>query len=168
MRIKKELDIEEFLNRKVRTYRNLQTGTMSVLARQRNSKGAINWLLAGHTTDLMMKDVKFHVSEGGRQRTIARRRRNVHAWAEGILIAVPAQEIETPIDVAYNPFVTNTFVKRYTSVPIVSAKYLAVKSNLVWCSSDAIANKWTVLSSLDAIVQQASSYSYSYANLIAA
>jgi hypothetical protein len=163
----KKPDWSEIIDRRARVYRNLQNGTMSVLTRQRNSKGNLSWLLAGHTTDILLQDVKFYVSENGRQKVIRDRRKNVHAWAEGIVIAATAEEVATPIDVAYNPYKTGTFVKRHTTISIFGAKYLAVKSNLVFCSSDAISDKWTITGSLDKIVQK-TAHSYKYINALAA
>lgn len=164
MRTILEPDWSQIIGRRARTYRNLQTGRMTILTRQLNSKGNMNWLLAGHTTSLLMEDVKFHVYENGRQRVIERKRKNVHAWAEGSVVAAYAEAVETPINVAYNPYQANTFVKRDTKIPIRSAKYLAVRSNLVFCSADAIATDWTILSSADAIFRP----NYSSFNLIAA
>lgn len=164
MREIKKIDWDKVIECRGRAYRNLENGTISVLTRQLNSKGNINWLLAGHTTSLLMENVKFHIYENGRQKVIDRKRKNVHAWAEGVITAPSADAAETPIDVAYNPYFNDTFVKRHTNVPIKTAKYLAVRSNRVFCSADAIACEWTIVGSEGSIFQP----SYNSFNLVAA
>lgn len=62
----------------------------------------------GHRTELVLVDVRLIVSEAIRQRVIARRRRTVHAYAEGLL----SEETPRPggVRLRYNPFEAGHFV----------------------------------------------------------
>jgi len=96
------------------------------------------WLVAGHVTDAIVAKVSFKVSEPGRQRVIRDRRKNVHAWGEGVLIGQSDTEIDCPIDLAYDPYRNETFVERSTQRPIRRADFLIVRNNCVFVSSDAL------------------------------
>jgi hypothetical protein len=64
---------------KVRVYRNLNNGKMSI---QCCASGHI----LGHCAEAYLLDVAFVVRESGRQRVLKERRKNVHAFATGTLI----------------------------------------------------------------------------------
>jgi len=64
-------------NKKVRVYRNLSKGCFSV------KQGTIVRCHADHVT---LEDVKFIVSENGRQRVIKEKTKNVHAFVEGYVV----------------------------------------------------------------------------------
>jgi hypothetical protein len=128
----KPLDWEHAIGQRCRIYRNLNNGTMSL---QLKVKG---WYVAGHVTDAIVQDVKFHLSEASRLRVIRDGRKNVHAWGEGLLIAQFKPEIAAPIDLSYNPYEDTTFVERGTKRPIANCQYLVVRDNAVFVSLDAL------------------------------
>lgn len=130
----KEMDWDVFTGQTVRIYRNLLTGMMSL---QTKVPGR-GWIVAGHTTEAIVANVTFHVSEAGRQRVIRDRCKNVHAWGQGVLIGAIDPSIEAPIALKYNPYTDETFVQRFTQQPITGCQYLVVRENLVFVSADAV------------------------------
>lgn len=130
----RELDWDATIGQKIRIYRNLNNGTMSI---QTHTKGT-GWRVAGHVTNAIVADGVFHISESGRQRVIAQNRKNVHAWYEGVLIGQFNPSIDCPIDLAYNPYINETFVERRSQRAIKRCKYLVVRNNLVFVSPDAL------------------------------
>jgi hypothetical protein len=67
---------------RVRVYRNLRTGTLSLQTYNKEKKG---WRVTAHPDHVNLTNVKFVVREAGRQRVLRERRKNVHAWIEGDL-----------------------------------------------------------------------------------
>lgn len=129
----RSLDWSRAIGQTIRIYRNLNNGTMSI-----QCKEAGRWLVVGHVTDCVVSGVTFKVSGSGRQRVIRDRRKNVHAWGEGVLVAQFAPEIDCPIDLAYNPYTNETFVERGSQNPITRCQSLVVRNNLVFVSPDAL------------------------------
>jgi hypothetical protein len=64
---------------KVRVYRNLNNGKLSIQC-------CVSGHILGHCAEAYLVDVTFVVREGGRQRVLKERRKNVHAFATGTLI----------------------------------------------------------------------------------
>jgi hypothetical protein len=82
---------------KVRVYFNLHKKLLSVQTKVNGS-----WKVIKHVFNINLTDVKFKVSEAGRQRVLREKRKNVHAFIEGV-------EVDQPIDqraqnVTYNPY----------------------------------------------------------------
>jgi hypothetical protein len=128
----KELDWSGAMQERVRIYRNLNNGRLSI---QQKLDG--RWIVTGHVTDCVIEAVTFSVSEAGRQRVIRDRRKNVHAWGEGILIGQSA-DVAAAIDLAYNPYSNKTFIDRHTGKTIDRCRYLMALNNRVFVSADAI------------------------------
>lgn len=136
------MDWSEHIGSKIRIYRNLNNGTMSIQTKQSSS-----WKVVGHVTNAIVRDVKFHIQEGGRQRVIRDKRKNVHAWGEGVLIGQFDESVVAPIAfgaalgaiaLGYDPYTNATFVERGTTRAIAKCSYLAVRNNLVFVSRDAV------------------------------
>jgi len=115
----------------VRVYRNLNNGKMSL---QCASSGHV----LGHCDTLFLADARFWVREGGRQRVLITRRKNVHAfvigqlqWMEGFVgfrgrtIVLPkyvgSADLGVCERVTYNPYLMSTF-KRLNGEPVHRAK----------------------------------------------
>lgn len=128
----RELDWNATVNQTVRVYRNLNNGKMSV--QQKIEK---RWIVVGHVTDAIVHNVRFHVSEAGRQRVIEAGRKNVHAWGEGILVAQFNPRLEASIPLGYDPYRNESFVHRLTQHKIVRCQHLIIRENQVWVSADA-------------------------------
>jgi hypothetical protein len=70
----------------------------------------------------------FKVSEAGRQRVLREKRKNVHAFVEGI-IGDP-MNLPDPADlqrVSYNPYKAGTFVLRDSGTPVHGGRYVICK-----------------------------------------
>lgn len=130
----KHLDWEGTIGQRIRIYRNLNNGTMSV---QTHTKG-VGWRVAGNVTNAIVAGVTFKVSEASRQRVIREGCKNVHAWGEGVLLAEFDRSVAAPIDLEYNPYVHATFVERHSERPIAACKFLTVRDNQVFVSADAL------------------------------
>jgi hypothetical protein len=101
--MKQELSFE-LIGERVRVYRNLANGLLSV---QSKIKGS--WKVAGHAESLLLYDVDFKVSEKGRQRVITNKRKNVHAFVYGNLGDINTNVV-LPTKAFYNPYKYKTFV----------------------------------------------------------
>lgn len=83
-----------------------------------------------HATYVHLQDVRFVVSEAGRQRVLREGRKNVHAFARGELVdAAKGEEFMSADrsyhrsykDVTYNPFKSASFYRRDTGKPVTRA-----------------------------------------------
>jgi hypothetical protein len=129
----KKMNWDAHCGQRVRIYRNLNNGRMSIQAKINGS-----WKVVGHVLDAVLQEVKFHISESGRQRVIRDGCKNVHAWGEGILVGEVDASVDAPIDLAYNPYTNSTFIERGTSHPITTCNFLIVQANQVFVSLDAV------------------------------
>lgn len=126
----KSLDIQTLINEKVRVYKNLHNGFMSVQSYQRG-KG---WRLAGHTKNLFLADCVFLVYEKGRQRVIAQKQKIVHAYIQGIVANswLFSSDIKQLKPVSYNPYFLDSFYLVENQTPIKFTKYCLIKQNKVF------------------------------------
>ena len=85
--------------KQVRVHRNLNNGLWSVTH---------NGKVVAHAEQVKLQHVTFIVGHKSRERAKRERTRNVHAWAEGIL--VPRFEAYPCIGVTYHPFLHAGFV----------------------------------------------------------
>ncbi len=91
----------EHIGKRVDVYFNLNKRIFSV-----RHKG----IVIIHTPHLSLKDVTFVVSEKGRQKVIAKKCKNVHAVARGILVSVDKPVIaETSREITYLPYDHHSF-----------------------------------------------------------
>lgn len=101
-------------------YRNLHKKTYSL-----RSQGIVR----AHADWVMLTDVTFKVSEVGRQKVIATRRKNVHAGCLGVQVSTDVNEIaanlllqeKNLVQVWYNPYQTVTFVRKDTGEKCIGA-----------------------------------------------
>lgn len=141
----REMDWDKYIGCPIRVYRNLNNGRMSLQAKEGKS-----WKVVGHVENCVLSSVKFKVQESGRQRVLRDRRKNVHAWGEGILLGEFDRSIATPIDLSYDPYHDETFKQRGTENPITACEYLAVRCNRVYVSADAVSQSTPIA---DRIIQ---------------
>ena len=96
------INLSNHLNERVKVYRNLHSkgGTLySVM----NSKGRV----IGHVESILLENVKFHVREGGRQRVLREKRKNVHAFVIGDIAgcaSISGEPYQLAKPVKYNPY----------------------------------------------------------------
>lgn len=112
---------EQLVGKRVRVYRNLHKNCMSV---QTYTPGK-GWRVAAHLVGLNLKDVEFKVSETGRQRVLREKKKNVHAFVEGIVTWEYANRIGQQ-DISYNPYRAANFVTK-SGAPVVKAHRAMVR-----------------------------------------
>tara|TARA_R110001606_G_C14972292_1_gene603321 strand:+ start:197 stop:562 length:366 start_codon:yes stop_codon:yes gene_type:complete len=87
--------------------------------------------VVSHTDAVTILDPKFVVRKAGRERVLRERKKNVHAFVRGELIAyeeiVYAPELYT--DVTYIPYKYSSFVNRFTEEAVDKA-HIAVLSRV--------------------------------------
>lgn len=81
--------------RRVRVYFNLHRRMWSIQVRDGG-----RWVVACHAHRVELRNVRFVVSEAGRQRVLRERRKNVHAYVEGEVDYRP----ECAEQVRYDPY----------------------------------------------------------------
>lgn len=99
----KPFEARHFIGQKVRIYRNLHNGLMSVQAKVNG-----RWLVIGHTADIALRDVSFRVSQAGRERVLREGRKNVHAYIIGSVF-LPENILNPNDPIRYNPRQANYF-----------------------------------------------------------
>ena len=114
---------------KVFVYFNLHKKVWSVKALEGPSKG----LVIQHATQLKLKDVIFKVSEAGRQRVIAEKRKNVHAGVVGTLVDYIQLGSDVKL-VSYNPYKAGHFYDKATDQPIYNSSTVYMNGRSVWAS----------------------------------
>lgn len=70
----------------------------------------------------MLANVTFKIRETARQRVIARRCREVHAWAEGEIAEHCPSGVRAPI--SHDPYVAATFIARNTGAAVMGAEFV--------------------------------------------
>lgn len=89
--------------------------------------------VAGYAEDVILENVKFVVSEAGRQRVLREKRKGVHAYARGEVLSADepdtakiARTLGAKSDwesLRYNPYLFETFVRAADEAPVFEAKY---------------------------------------------
>ncbi|NCZ81434.1 MAG: hypothetical protein EBY05_03785 [Actinobacteria bacterium] len=72
----------------------------------------------------MLKDVKFIVSQSGRERVLREKKKNVHAFVEGI-ISSESYVLNKEANVFYNPYCFNSF--QHNNAKIENAELCMLK-----------------------------------------
>lgn len=98
---------------KVKVYKNLRKNCWSVL---------YQGIVAEYADTILLQDVKFVVSESGRQRVLKEKQKNVHAFAVGTFKSInSSNSFGLKEEVSYNPYTGNSFFKIKTKDPIHEA-----------------------------------------------
>jgi len=77
-----------------------------------------------HTNEIVLKDVKFIVSQSGRERVLREKKKNVHAFVEGI-IASASYVLNKEPNVFYNPYRFDSF--QHNNAKIENAELCVLK-----------------------------------------
>jgi len=134
-RVDQPPDWEALTNQKVRVYRNLLTGWLTL---QIWVKGE-GWRVAGCTQTCLLRQVSLHVDLKKYHWIQKHQRRTVCAWAVGTLVAPVAEDLrQTPVPLGYNPLKRTEFYDKATDCPVKTqfAKLAAI-DNEVFVSPDA-------------------------------
>ncbi|AGK88012.1 hypothetical protein M041_gp07 [Mycobacterium phage Severus] len=105
-------------------YRNLHKDRWSLRAEAGPHKGKV----IGHTDDVTLMDCTLKVSEAGRQRVIAEKKKNVHAGVVGHVVPEdfdPRNYGHLPTKVSYNPYQAPTFTANGEAVGYATMVHLA-------------------------------------------
>lgn len=89
-------------------------------------------LVVGHTESIALKDVKFKVSQAGRDRVLKEKRKNVHAFIVG---TVAPDSMAGSTRITYNPYKFTSFVDREHLTPVFSAKSVQLEGRGVILAS---------------------------------
>jgi hypothetical protein len=83
-----------------------------------------------HSSEVVLSDCEYKVSEAGRQRVIKEGRKNVHAGVIGYwLPGVINHDREWLPVVTYNPYYLKTFINKETKEPIHKSKFCFLLDN---------------------------------------
>jgi hypothetical protein len=114
----------------VRVYFNFHKKMISV-----QSKVNGRWKVVKHVEDILLKNVKFKVSEAGRQRVIKNKRKNVHAYIHGTVIkSLPHPMTLVFNSVNYNPYKLERFQVRNEYVD--HADFVMINGCRVYAAND--------------------------------
>lgn len=92
----------------IRAYFNLHKRLFSV---QEKVNGV--WKVMRHVNFLVLKDVKFKVSEAGRQRVLREKRKSVHAYVYGEELTEYEIDSSGHVSIFYDPYKYESFVDEY-------------------------------------------------------
>jgi type II secretory pathway component GspD/PulD (secretin) len=111
-------DVKEYIGSKVMVYYNLHKHTFSVRSNNR---------VVIHADYVKLVDVEFKVRQGGREKVVQEKQKNVHSFVIGTLVDYcnyPCKDMPTEPNnniVTYNPYKYNSFVMKDTEEPIYQA-----------------------------------------------
>lgn len=109
---------------KVFVYYNLHKGCWSVKALEGNRAGYV----VAHRTRLQLRDATFKVSQAGRLRVLAEKRKNVHA---GVVGQWEPYEQDYDTAISYNPYKHEHFYKKSNSEAVYVADAVAFNERAV-------------------------------------
>lgn len=113
----------------VRVYRNLHKKCLSVL--HRTEKG---WRLLKHVDRIELENVKFKVSQVRRERVLLKKRKNVHAFVEGVDVGASEYATNNPRFVRYNPYIAGHFYDIETQAAVHSSPWAFVNGTGIMCA----------------------------------
>ena len=111
---------------KVEVYFNLHKRVFSV-------RSCRTGRVIDHTKHVHIVNPKFVVREGGRQRVLRERKKNVHAFVRGNLTAFKDSPSHLADTVGYNPYKYDSFVNVTDEAPVYKA--FRAWLNVNWCNS---------------------------------
>ena len=107
---------------RVRIYYNRHLKCLSI-------QDANNTVIA-YVDEIRLRNVRFNVRSGGLQRARESGVRNVHAYAEGVVVPWCWRKPRT--NCRYNPFEFDSFVVRSTERPVDKAAYVHIQGDLIF------------------------------------
>ena len=102
---------------RVFVYFNLHKKCWSIKALQGSDKGRVIY----HSNYVSLRNCRLRVSEAGRKRVLASKRKNVHAGVEGDLFTIHSPMTVQGTVVTYNPYKYQSFVNAITKEPVIEA-----------------------------------------------
>jgi hypothetical protein len=118
--------MNDLIGLRVNVYFNLHKKVWSVRSMdKRYNYGRVIY----HASELCVNDATFVVSQAGRERVLAEKRKNVHAYVRGTLDRFRDLRVDgngTCDDLYYNPYEVSSFVNFETREPVVAAERVAL------------------------------------------
>lgn len=121
--------------------RSVKPGQRVQVYRNLNKDGVVysvrDWktgLVLGHTSKASLEYCIFVVSEKGRNKVRQTKRKSVHAWIDGFWREYDEDNDDELMGsmVEYNPYKHDTFVRRFSLIPVYNAGAVTVRfSNIV-------------------------------------
>lgn len=106
---------------KVKVYRNLHKDLFSIVSVKTGK-------VIAHSYAVELKNCKFHVQPAGRKKVLEQKRKNVHAYVTGELVAMSETapnhllwEFIDWSDAYYNPYRCETFIDYHDLSPVLRA-----------------------------------------------
>jgi hypothetical protein len=112
----------------VRVYRNLNKKCLSI--QHKTEKG---WRVRGYTDKIFLSNARFIVNESGRKRVIKEKKKNVHAFIEGILEEEFNLPLSTPV--YYNPYLYSSFVTHTSKTPVFKCEKVIIEPHMILINS---------------------------------
>lgn len=123
---------------KVAVYFNLHKDLFSVQSRHKDNYGKVLF----HCENINLSKVKFVVREGGRDKVLKEKRKNVHAFCYGTINLECKQSVKNLI--SYNPYKANHFYYVNDSSPVYSVDQIKMqvinKKGKIWELWDGVTN----------------------------
>lgn len=117
---------------RVKVYRNLHKNLYSVVAMEGPDKGKV----VHHSEYVLLCDVTFKVRQGGREKVLREKRKNVHAFVIGTLKGLgPSScgiEDRCIVPITYNPYKHKEFVTKGLGREIVKCGWCKLDSTGVY------------------------------------
>ena len=110
---------------KVAAYFNLHKHVFSLQSRSKDTYGKV----IEHTDHVILKNPKFVVREGGRQKVLKEKKKSVHAFVVGEVVqGLPEGNVSVlEFPVTYNPYQGGSFVKRADREAVSEADYAILR-----------------------------------------
>jgi hypothetical protein len=109
------------LGLRVRVYRNLHNGLYSVQHRGR---------VIAHVAELTLAGATFTVQPAGRAKVVATRKKLVHAFVNGTVVAPLGPTLTQRV--SYNPYKAGHFVLSATNEAVLAAPFASVTGSAVF------------------------------------
>lgn len=112
---------------KVAVYFNLHKDVFSLQSRDKDTYGRV----IGHREQVLLKNAKFVVRQGGRDKVLKEKRKNVHAYVVGEIVnTFPSGDVSVlEFPVTYNPYKYDSFVKRADESKVFESDYAVLSLN---------------------------------------
>jgi len=119
---------------RVEVYYNLHKHCYSIRALEGTEKGRV----VAHMESVCLDDPVFVVQQGGRERVLREKRKNVHAFVRGQWRNSRAWGVRDEselVEVTYNPYKYDRFVRKSDEVPVTKGDYAELQEGrkiVVW------------------------------------
>lgn len=104
----------------VRVYRNLNHHCLSVKQ---------NGIVQCHAQNVILENVTFIISKKSQNRVRVEKRKNVHAFVQGMVIAQNPTLKQSWVELYYNPYTCESFIEKHTKAIVASADFCDLEAD---------------------------------------